>query len=132
MKHEFPSATDASDVPRAESSSRGRYLGRVVDALHASRRLQATRLIHRYRHLLHEECVQAAGKAAEAQLLEDSTPPFAPESQLRKSRTIMISKLLIATAIVGFVFLHTVGYEVMRHATVQQPTEDDMPLANRD
>jgi hypothetical protein len=72
MKHQFPSATDASVVPSPESSSRGRYLGGVVDALHASRRLQAARLIHHYRHLLHEERIQEAGKAAEAQPLEDS------------------------------------------------------------
>jgi hypothetical protein len=44
----------------------------------------------------------------------------------------MISKLLIATAIVGFAFLHAVGYGAMRQATVLQPTEDSMPLANRD
>jgi hypothetical protein len=76
MKHQFPSATDASVVPSPESSSRGRYLGGVVDALHASRRLQAARLIHHYRHLLHEECMQKAGKAAEAQPLEDNAPQF--------------------------------------------------------
>jgi hypothetical protein len=79
MKHQFPSATDASVVPSAESNSRGRYLGGVVDALHGSRRLQATRAIHRYRHLLHEECMQEAGKAAEAQSLEVNAPQFVPE-----------------------------------------------------
>jgi hypothetical protein len=132
MKHQFPSARDASEVTSGESSSSERYLAGVVDALHASRRLQAARVIHHYRHLVHEECVQDASKAAEAQPLEDNAPQFAPERQSWKSRTIMISKLLIATAIVGFAFLHAVGYGAMRQATVLQPTEDSMPLANRD
>jgi hypothetical protein len=44
----------------------------------------------------------------------------------------MTSKLLIATAIVGFVFLHAIAYGAMHHAMALQPTEDSMPLANRD
>jgi hypothetical protein len=59
-------------------------------------------------------------------------PAVRPGTPIEEPRTIMISKLLIATAIVGFAFLHAVGYGVMRHATPLQPTEDSVPLANRD
>jgi hypothetical protein len=53
-------AAPAGTVPATESSSgpaatRKSHLERLVDALHRSRRIQATRVTRQYMHLVHQE-----------------------------------------------------------------------------
>jgi hypothetical protein len=58
MKHaQFPSISQASpsslSYERKPSSGRS-FFARLLDALHASRRLESARAIRQYRHLTHE------------------------------------------------------------------------------
>ena len=42
------------------------------------------------------------------------------------------AKLIIAIVLAGFGVLHFIADGALRHATAAQPTEDRMPLADRD
>jgi hypothetical protein len=140
MKHtEFPSISDASLTPVISrpkpNSSRG-YFVYLVDALHASRRLQAARVIRQHRHLIHEERGQAGGQKVETKSGEDQTARIAPETEPDAGRPGVAmsarAMLLMAIVIAGFGILHTIADGALRHAAAPQPTEDSAPLSNRD
>jgi hypothetical protein len=140
MKHtEFPSISDASLTPvvsRPNPNSARGYFAYLIDALHASRRLQAARVIRQHRHLIHEQRGQVAGQKAETKSREDQTPRIAPEAEpvAGKPGVAMSTRaiLLMAIAIVGFGILHAVADGALRHAAAPQSTEDSAPLPNRD
>jgi hypothetical protein len=140
MKHtQFPPISDVSlaslTSDRKSNSARG-YFALFMGALHASRRLQAARSIRQYRHLFHEEHRQDAGKKAQPQSLMDEAPRTVLETRPRAgtpgAAMSFNAKLLIAIAIAGFGILHAIADGALRHAPSPPPTEDGMPLANRD
>jgi hypothetical protein len=140
MKHtEFPSISDASLTPvisRPKPNSARGYFAYLIDALHASRRLQAARVIRQNRHLVHEQRGQDTGKTAETKSIADRAPRIAPENEpgAGKPGVAMSAKamLLMAIAIAGFGILHAIADGALRHASAPQPIEDRMPLPNRD
>jgi hypothetical protein len=140
MKHtEVPSVSDASLTPLTSKPKRSfplSFVANLVDALHASRRLQAARVIRQHRHLVHEERGQTARRKAEAKSREDQAPRIVPEAEpeASKPKAAMSVKatLLIAIAVAGFGILHAIADGALRHAPAPQPTEDSMPLPNRD
>jgi hypothetical protein len=140
MKHiEFPSISDASLTPlprkRTPNSLRS-VVAYLIDALHASRRLQAARVIRQHRHLIHEERGQAVVQKAETKSREDQTARSPPEAQpdARKPGVAMSARamLLMAIVIAGFGILHAIADGALRNTAAPQPTEDSAPLPNRD
>jgi hypothetical protein len=140
MKHtEFPSISDASLTPvisRPRPNSARGYFAYLIDALHASRRLQAARVIRQHRHLIHEERGQAGGWKAETKSREDQAARIAPEAEpaAAKPGVAMSARamLLMAMVIGGFGILHAIAGVALRHGPAPQPTEDSAPLSNRD
>jgi hypothetical protein len=101
-------------------------------ALHASRRLQAARVISQHRHLLHQEAAKRAGAPSPRepipQIVRETGKPTAKPG----ARMSFYSKLIMAIVVTGFGLLHFIADGTLRHASATQPTEDRMPLPNRD
>jgi hypothetical protein len=140
MKHtEFPSISDASLTPvisrPTPNSARG-YFAYLIDALRASRRLQAARVIRQHRHLIHEERGQAAGLKAETKSRGDQTVRIAPEAEpdAGKPGVAMSARamLLMAIVIAGFGILHAIADGALQHGAAPQSSVDSMPLPDRD
>jgi hypothetical protein len=140
MKHaQFREISDASvapPAPRESSSGRG-YLARLIDALDASRRLQAARVIRQSRHLMDQARERDAGNRTCARSVADEAPQIVIETanHPRKPGTMKsVNSRLLLAIVAGFVILHAIAVGALRHSPAQaaQPTEDSMPLANRD
>jgi hypothetical protein len=139
MKHtEVPSISDASLTPltaKPKLSFPRSLVANLIEALHASRRLQAARVFRQHRHLIHEERGQTARNKAETKSRQDQAQRIVPETEpdAGKPKTALSvnTKLLIAIA-VGFGILHAIADGTLRHPPAPQPTEDSMPLPNRD
>src|SRR5450432_4272169 len=140
MKHtEFPSISDASltpVIPKPRPNSARGYFAYLIDALHASRRLQAARVIRQHRHLIREVRGQATGQKAEPKFREDQTARIAPEAQPGAGNPGVAmsarAMLLMAIVIAGFGILHVIADGALPHTAAPQPTEDIAPLPNRD
>jgi hypothetical protein len=86
MKHaQFREIIDASVAsslaPRRESSCGRGYFARLIDALHASRRLQAGRAIRQHRHLMHQARERDAGNRTYARSVADEAPQIVIETE---------------------------------------------------
>ena len=140
MKHtEFPSVSDASLTPlppKRRPNSLRSVVAYLIEALHASRRLQAARVIRQHRHLVHEQRGHDTGKTAGTKSIADRAPRIAPgtEPDIRTPGVAMSARamLLMAIMIAGFGILHVIAGGALRHGPATQPTEDSAPLPDRD
>ena len=91
-----------SFVASTSSSRKEGWFGRLLQALHHSRRLQAERTLRQYRHLIDNRWLQFAG-----QMLEDVTMSVSEKSSERKLRiSAPRGSTLLATIAICFVILH--------------------------
>jgi hypothetical protein len=140
MKHtQFPPISDASVASvtsNRQSNSGGGFFAGVMAALHASRRLQAARVIRQHRHLFHQEPEAGAAKRTGAPSPREPIPQIVRETEKPTAkpgaRMSFYSKLIVAIVVAGFGLLHFIADGTLRHASAKQPTEDRMPLPNRD
>jgi hypothetical protein len=93
-------------------------------------------VIRQHRHLIHDERGQHNGNAAETKSIEDpaSRIPRATEPDAGKPGPAMSAKAMLSIAVViaGFAILHAIAEGALRHAPASPPTEESMPLPNRD
>jgi hypothetical protein len=140
MKHpEFHSISDASLIPftsRRRSNAAPGYFACLIDALDTSRRLQAAGVMRQHHHLIHEEHGQNTGKTAETKSIQTQVPRIVPgtepDASKRKAAISLNAKLLIAITVAAFGILHMIANGALRHPPAPVPTEDSMPLPNRD
>jgi hypothetical protein len=140
VKHtQFPPIDDASVssvVSRQKSNSGKGFFSGLFDAFHESRRLQAARVIQQHRHLIDRAHKAEAAKRAVASAPTKEVPQIVHEaanaSTKPGAKMSFSAKLILASVIAGFGVLHFIAEGVLRHGPATQPTEDRMPLANRD
>jgi hypothetical protein len=140
VKHtQFPPIDDASVssvVSRQKSNSGKGFFSGLFEALHESRRLQAARVIQQHRHLIDRAHKAEAAKRAVASAPTKEVPQIVHEaanaSTKPGAKMSFSAKLILASVIAGFGVLHFIADGVLRHGPGIQPTEDRMPLANRD
>ena len=117
-----PVMTDASSRPIRRKG----FFARLVEALHASRRLEARRLIRRYRHLIAEDSgigrrsslsIPAPQKKARPMPTEITRPstPIVERSTMLKVSSLRVSPLTIA-ATIAFVVLHLISGALLEHS----------------
>ena len=140
MKHtQFPPINDASvasSVSNGKTKPGRGFFARVMAALHESRRRQAAHAILQHRHLIHREHEAEAAKTTGAPSPRERVPQIVRETEkptATPGATMSFnSKLIIAIVVAGFAVLHFIADGTLRHASAMQPTEDRMPLADRD
>jgi hypothetical protein len=59
-------------------------------------------------------------------------PGTEPDTSKPKAAMSVRAKLLIVIAVAGFAILHAIAEGALRHAAASQPTEQSMPLPDRD
>jgi hypothetical protein len=64
--------TSKTSATRDQVSNRRSYIAHLLNALRESRRLQAARVIHRYRHLLQEDRGYEAREAVQERKLQNN------------------------------------------------------------
>jgi hypothetical protein len=138
VKHtQFPPIDDASVsfvASRQKSNSGKGFFSSLFDALHGSRRLQAARAIQQHRHLIGGHKADAA-KTTGAPSLRREVPRIVLDtaSSTRKPGAVSFNaRLIIAVILAGFGALHFIADGALSHASTAPPTEDGMPLPNRD
>jgi hypothetical protein len=93
-------------------------------------------VIRQHRHLLHQEPEAGAVKRTGAPSPREPIPQIVRETEKPTAkpgaRMSFYSKLIIAIVVAGFGLLHFIADGTLRHASATQPTEDRMPLPNRD
>jgi hypothetical protein len=140
LKHtQFPPIDDASvsSVVSKQKLNSGRgFFSSFSETLHESRRLQAARFIHQHRHLIDRAHKADAAKRTGAPSLRNKVPQIVLETVNSTgkpgAKMSFCAKLIIAIVLAGFGVLHFIADGALRHATAAQPTEDRMPLADRD
>ncbi len=140
MKHtQFPPIDDSSvsSVVSKQKLNSGRgFFSSFSETLHESRRLQAARFIHQHRHLIDRAHKADAAKRTGAPSLRNKVPQIVLETVNSTgkpgAKMSFNAKLIIAIVLAGFGVLHFIADGALRHATAAQPTEDRMPLADRD
>jgi len=140
VKHiQFPPIDDASVssvVSRQKSNSGKGFFSGLFDALHESRRLQAARVIQQHRHLIDRAHKAEAAKRAVASAPWKQVPRIVHEvanaSTKPEAKMSFNAKLILVIVIAGFGVLHVIAEGALRHGPATQPTEDRLPLPNRD
>ena len=134
-RSEFPHISDASLTPlspRPRPKSWAGLMAYLIEALHASRRLQAARVIRQNRHLVYGQRRQHGGKAAETSSVEMKArivSRIEQDARIPKAAMSLRAKLLIAITVAAFGILHVIADGAWRRAPASPPTEDSAPFA---
>src|SRR6185437_3735018 len=118
--------------PKRDADRRG-LLAALLDALHDSRRRQAARVIHQYRHLIAApRSVKPRGTQASAAIFEQpkgrarmTTSADAPGQPNGRSTTLLTWTLL-AVCVIGFGILHIAGGAIINGAV--KPSTETSPV----
>ncbi len=122
-----PAAEDLADEDLADTG-KGLFTS-LLDALHDSRRLQAARVIHQYRHLIAApQALPTTGQMFANPVQGRTKTTSSDDSRRRPTRSL--SWALIAAAIIGFGILHIAGEIIVSRsappsATSSIPSQGD-------
>jgi hypothetical protein len=100
----------------------------LAAALHRSRRRDAVRIIHRYRHLAFEGELSPPASATVASARARPTTNDKPIGALRTMR----EKRLMALVLFGFGIAHVIGATVLLRAAIPHERQTAIPAAQGD
>jgi hypothetical protein len=111
------------------------YFARLLNALHRSRRLQATRVIRQHRHLVAKgHSLKTANKVLKPNDFIEGNVAMASTDHARFQRPnkSLSLRAWVLIAVLGFAALHVVGAIVLIHASNSRPSETSTATISRD
>jgi hypothetical protein len=134
---ELPAFQAGFNLGRNAGAARTRkgYFLRLLDALHQSRRLQATRVIRQHQHLVAKRHdVKAANKILKPGDFIEGNAAMASTDHARVQRPnkSLSLRAWVLIAVIGFGALHVVGAVLLIHASNSRPAETSTTTMDQD
>jgi hypothetical protein len=111
------------------------YFARLLNALHRSRHLQATRVIRQHQHLVAKRHdFEAANKILKPNDFIEGNVDMASTDHARVQRPnkSLSLRAWVLIVVLGFAALHVAGAIVLLHASSSQPAETSTTTLDRD
>jgi hypothetical protein len=111
------------------------YFARLLNALHRSRRLQASRVIRQHQHLVAKRHdLEAADKFLKPNdfIRRNADMASIDQARVRRPNKSLSLRAWVLIAVIGFGALHVVGAALLIHASNSRPAETSTSTATMD